>query len=373
MYQMKSDRIFGLDCLRALAIGLVILSHCTFLLFPKNVTVVLSIFRLMGAIGVDLFFVLSGYLIGGILLKMMNSDDLNWSKLLRFWKRRWFRTLPNYFLILCVNIVLAFLIGLKLPKETFLYGLFLQNFAWEHPNFFTEAWSLSIEEFAYLLLPLLLFLTSILKKKNSEKLFFLTSLATIVLLTIPKIYYYFNADAISYSDWSLSFRKVVVYRMDSIYYGFLAVYTITYYKNLVQKHKNILFLSGVFMFLLLHSLIFIFKILPETHLWFYSFLYLQVVCISLLLLFPLFLDLKGKGKYKKAIEFVSTRSYAMYLINYSFLLLNLQLFIDVEALEMLVKVCLVLLFLSTTIFVSNLIYVYFEKPILRFRDQKIPR
>ncbi len=373
MYQMKSDRIFGLDCLRALAIGLVIFSHCTFLLFPKNVTVVLNIFRLMGAVGVDLFFVLSGYLIGGILLKMMNNDDINWSKLLRFWKRRWFRTLPNYFLILCVNIVLAFLIGLKLPKDTFLYGLFLQNFAWEHPNFFTEAWSLSIEEYAYIFLPLLLFLMSIIIKWNGEKLFFLTSLVTIVLLTLLKIHYYFNADVLNYHDWSSSFRKVVVYRMDSIYYGFLAVYFITVYKSFINRYKSILFVSGLVIFIMLHALIYIFKMSPETHLWFYSFLYLQVLCMSLLLLFPLFLDIKGKGIYKEVIEFVSTRSYAIYLVNYSLLLLNLQLFIDVVALGMLVKAFLVLFFLSATIFVSNLIYVYFEKPILKFRDQKIPR
>ncbi len=62
-------RNFGLDLLRAIAISLVLISHCTYLLFPENESLLITFVRTLGAIGVDLFFVLSGYLIGGILLK----------------------------------------------------------------------------------------------------------------------------------------------------------------------------------------------------------------------------------------------------------------------------------------------------------------
>ena len=65
---MQKSRIVGLDLLRAIAIILVISSHSTYLLFPTSKNLLLSIIRGFGAIGVDLFFVLSGFLIGTIML-----------------------------------------------------------------------------------------------------------------------------------------------------------------------------------------------------------------------------------------------------------------------------------------------------------------
>ena len=65
---MTKERNFGLDLLRTIAITLVILSHCTFL-FQGPPNVFSLVLRNMGVVGVDLFFVLSGYLIGGLLLK----------------------------------------------------------------------------------------------------------------------------------------------------------------------------------------------------------------------------------------------------------------------------------------------------------------
>ncbi len=61
------NRNFGLDAIRALAIILVVLSHCTYILPEFNLQLTNGI-RLFGATGVDIFFVLSGFLIGGILL-----------------------------------------------------------------------------------------------------------------------------------------------------------------------------------------------------------------------------------------------------------------------------------------------------------------
>ncbi|MDG1661044.1 MAG: hypothetical protein P8H40_06680 [Winogradskyella sp.] len=56
--------------------------------------------RLLGATGVDIFFVLSGFLIGGILLRKLEAGQTSFSDLVRFWKRRWLRTFPNYFVVL---------------------------------------------------------------------------------------------------------------------------------------------------------------------------------------------------------------------------------------------------------------------------------
>ena len=96
-----TTRNFGLDLFRALAIILVVLSHGKFLL---NGTALenFPFFKMLD--GVDLFFVLSGFLIGGIILRTM-SEGWNWRGVAHFWKRRWLRTLPNYYFILLLNFV----------------------------------------------------------------------------------------------------------------------------------------------------------------------------------------------------------------------------------------------------------------------------
>ena len=78
----KSNRIFGLDVIRSISIFLVLLSH----------TFAIQIFE-FGILGVEIFFVLSGFLIGQILIRNFDSG-ISLSKITDFWKRRWFRTLP---------------------------------------------------------------------------------------------------------------------------------------------------------------------------------------------------------------------------------------------------------------------------------------
>src|SRR5436190_15587708 len=93
-------RVYGLDILRAVAILLVVLIHGTALIgeSPIGMFTYLKI-----PDGVNLFFVLSGYLIGTILSKHITTEKFTLKPLLNFWQRRWFRTLPNYYLFLLIN------------------------------------------------------------------------------------------------------------------------------------------------------------------------------------------------------------------------------------------------------------------------------
>jgi peptidoglycan/LPS O-acetylase OafA/YrhL len=102
----------------------------------------------VGWTGVDLFFVLSGYLIGGLLL-----DELRVSgriQILRFYIRRAFKIWPAFYLVIIVTFV-CFGPARQLLYESF----FLQNYlgtAFGHGHF----WSLAVEEHFYIGLPLLL-------------------------------------------------------------------------------------------------------------------------------------------------------------------------------------------------------------------------
>ena len=372
--QQTLSRLFGLDFLRAIAISLVVLSHCTFLLFPEVISVVLDVIRLLGAVGVDLFFVLSGYLIGGILLKQIASNKTAFKDLFTFWKRRWFRTLPNYFLVLILNILLLLVLGKEGVDNVYLYIPFLQNFISQHPDFFTEAWSLSIEEYAYFLLPLLLYAGFfILKKSNAKKVFLMVTLATIVVLFAVKLYYTLNTEVETYKAWSGTFRKVVVYRLDSIYFGFLLIYVSRQFPNWFVNYKNQLLAVGIFIFGVLHIAIFWFQLLPQTHLVFYTLFYLQILILSLGLTFPYFSNMNYTGFWKPLVYYISTRSYAIYLVNYSIVLLTIQHCFEIEDFSVLQKCLVLIAYLVLTISISELIYKYFEQPILKFRDKKYLR
>jgi peptidoglycan/LPS O-acetylase OafA/YrhL len=106
---------------------------------------------------VDLFFVLSGFLIGGILLD--SRDSPNFFK--QFYVRRFFRIVPIYAVVLCLVCVFAERSGItKMPyMQTgpwYLYLLFLQNFWMAKSNalgLLGVTWSLAVEEQFYLTLP----------------------------------------------------------------------------------------------------------------------------------------------------------------------------------------------------------------------------
>src|SRR5215471_10027057 len=84
----------GLDFLRALAIVLVVDCHAVTVLRSQPEYRVLQ----LGGKGVDLFFVLSGWLLGRQLMRELR--DTNTIDLRRFWYRRWLRTLPAYYAVL---------------------------------------------------------------------------------------------------------------------------------------------------------------------------------------------------------------------------------------------------------------------------------
>ena len=162
---LKSSRVPSLDGIRGLAISLVLLWHgffapLNFLPHHPLASRLMALGRLSWS-GVDLFFVLSGYLIGGILLDAADSKHY----FAPFYLRRAHRILPLYAVVLLfvflapvlLRIAPGFWLGNSIPLPYYLG--FLQNF-WmannasfgSHPLGVT--WSLAVEEQFYLSLPL---------------------------------------------------------------------------------------------------------------------------------------------------------------------------------------------------------------------------
>jgi peptidoglycan/LPS O-acetylase OafA/YrhL len=158
-------RIPALDGLRGVAILLVLLWHFFFAVYsePKFLQVLKKVGILTWS-GVDLFFVLSGFLIGGILLDEKRSSRYYHT----FYARRAYRILPLYGVILILNYLwpIAFRLLPKLgqfePSQVPLFGYltFTQNywtvFGRSESIVAGVTWSLAIEEQFYLTMPLLI-------------------------------------------------------------------------------------------------------------------------------------------------------------------------------------------------------------------------
>jgi peptidoglycan/LPS O-acetylase OafA/YrhL len=139
----------GLDLVRTAAILLVLAGHG--FQVARGAPADSCAYLLNGAIGVDLFFVLSGLLIGG---QAFRDDPLlgRREQLTRFWTRRWFRTLPLYFLVLFFYAALKPLLGFPFSGWSWRFLFFGQNYL--PLSDFVQSWSLCIEEQFYLVLPI---------------------------------------------------------------------------------------------------------------------------------------------------------------------------------------------------------------------------
>lgn len=148
-------KLYGLDHARALAIILVFIYHYGRLFrSPQWVTDIGK----FGWTGVDLFFVLSGFLIASQLFA--DTTTQNGISLKAFFIKRFFRILPAYLLVVVVYFLFPALREREAPAPLWKYLTFTQNLGLDlrYQGTFSHAWSLCIEEQFYLLLPVILIL-----------------------------------------------------------------------------------------------------------------------------------------------------------------------------------------------------------------------
>lgn len=364
-----SRRIFGLDLMRATAILMVLSSHCLWI-YPESNSFLFQLLKLFGFLGVEIFFVLSGFLIGKILIKTFSKPDFSFSDVKVFLKRRWFRTLPNYFLVLIVNIIIAGIIGYEI-ESLWKYFFFLQNFSKPMLAFFPESWSLSVEEWAYFLLPFLLFfVVRIFKVTNKSKLFLITVIVLLAVFLFFKISYHIYTSNTTLNQWNISLKAVVIYRLDSILYGVLASWIYCNYPNFWKKHTVSALAIGCF------GLLFVFFVigklsLPEATLdAFLNTIYLPIVSILISLFLPFLSQWKQeKSFFKKPIVFISLISYSIYLLHYSVILQLMKHFVSVDDLSQNEHYLFTFIYLFVTILLSLFLYLFFEKPIMDLREK----
>ena len=365
-FPIESNRIYGLDILRAIAIFFVVLLHGT-LLLPDYITTLIKPFILDG---VTIFFVLSGFLIGTILIKTLEEKFATFKTLQSFWLKRWFRTLPAYFVVLTLLCLLSFLFDPAFKfSETIRYFFFLQNFGTQQPPFFGESWSLSVEEWFYLLVPIILFVTKYSTRLPARKIMLFSSLLIIILVTGFRFYGYLKMDIDTIHDWQVFIQKQVITRLDGIMFGVLGAYVSYYKKGLWVKSKNICFAIGI---ILLVAVRFSEMNVPLKLMKIYMCVfYFSFYQLAVLFLLPVLTQIKtGKGFVFRLITTISVTSYSIYLLHFSLVkgwIVDRFFWFGLKGIPyLLARYSFYWIF---TILLSILAYKYFERPVMDLRKK----
>src|SRR5256714_7587071 len=240
-------RVFGLDLLRAAAILMVIGAHAFVVLYP-HFGEPLGFFGHGGFYGVELFFVLSGFLIGQILIGT-GADLARAGNIAFFYTRRWFRTLPLFFLFLIINIVFERLFRAHAVnvREGLSHGLFLRNVTGFHMTFFPESWSLAIEEWFYLLFPAALWL-GLKFTKRFGAVFLAAAFTFLAFSTVARLV----AAGDPAKTWDQELRMVVIYRFDALMIGMLGAWLSIRFPKAWARSAFLCALGGVVLLLAMY-------------------------------------------------------------------------------------------------------------------------
>lgn len=243
----SSDKLHGLDHLRALAIALVLLYHYRAFKHPEWIDIVGQ----FGWTGVDLFFVLSGFLISGQLFREIEKKGR--ISLKTFFTKRFFRIIPPYVFTLFLYFCIPFFREREALSSFWKFITLTQNYGLDVINrgTFSHAWSLCIEEQFYFFLPLLLLITQ--KTRLFRHMVLLCMLLIVFSLTARVIawkeYVIPVIDSPDFwKNWYMNIYYPTHTRLDGLAVGVLVGFLMnhsTKTKRMVHHNGNLLFVLGV--------------------------------------------------------------------------------------------------------------------------------
>ena len=355
-------RVLGLDLMRSLAIICVVIVHAGWMTGHCDYPWI-TILN-----GVDLFFVLSGFLIGGIILRqLVDPERVGLRQVRLFWIRRWFRTLPNYYLVLLLNIIVAS-IGLNTNDISFFnwkFLVFAQNLTDYFHGFFWESWSLSVEEWFYLLFPLLLLAALKLfpsKGASGRRRRYLVCTVLFFLFSFLMRMLVGSRMELDNYWYGVRVQKVVIYHLDGLAFGLMGAYVNRYHEVIWHRWRNLTFVLGVAVLVLYYFVPW--NVQHGATVTLRVFMY-SAGCALLL---PRFSTItKAPAWLAAPVTYVSKISYSMYLVN---LALVAQIIEKNATVANLTQAWLwYIVYWVAVILLSSVIYRFYEQPIMRLRDK----
>jgi peptidoglycan/LPS O-acetylase OafA/YrhL len=313
---------------------------------------------------IEIFFVLSGFLIGNILFKLHQHEGIiNYRFLKEFFKRRWFKTIPAYYLVVVLHLIIGYTLwaGL-LDGFNFRFFTFTQNLTQSAFYFFPVSYSLAIEEWFYLLLPAsLLLLQWIIPSAAFGRNLLTVSLFFIVAFTAIRCYLFFTQ--LPQLHWDTQVRKALLIRLDVSMYGVLASWVFNAFKKQFLKYQHPAFIAGCLLLVFSHYI----RYYHPQSLFSYG-LYFTVVPFAFSLWLPLLYQLKIKeGFLRRTITYISLTSYSYYLLHLSPILFLMMHFWPAQTVaESFLEVGV---FLCISFTCSHVLYTCVEKPIMDLRER----
>jgi peptidoglycan/LPS O-acetylase OafA/YrhL len=359
------SRNFGLDLIRASGILFFVIYHAFQLFAPFYPKI--WMFGTPAVLTIEFFFVLSGFLIGTILLRYyLKEKPFGKKEIVRFLTRRWLRTLPLYFLVLFLVFVFAWFgrhpVPLNAPWKFF---VFLQCWGNKASLFFPESWSLCIEEWFYFSLPFSLWLLRYLFKRilTRDQMLLLFIGFVLVSIFILRTVYLLQLDTQVGNDM----RRLTMYRLDAPVYGVFMAWAWYRHRDFLIRNKKVF--TGLSVLLLVLSMVLL-KL--DSALTLCNILYWPFIAIAFCLLLPFFILIRDpQNIVSKLVRHFSNTCYSIYLLH-----LSIGLFGIVMPLVPIHSVGDALLaatfYLAFVVVASALSFRFIERPIMQWRDRRFP-
>lgn len=378
----SGGRNYGLDVLRTLAVFLVLANHGYLVLFVSTGHVKeggpATWASILTFLSIEWLFVLSGFLIGAMLIRLFEAEGTWWQRAKSFWLRRWFRTMPAYYLFLVLNVLIVHW-GMAPGNYSVAHAVFAQNLyaPEDYPYFFPEAFSLATDEWFYLLLPLLVGAFGLLLRNRPRHAFLL---ATAVLVLGPAVARLLaepptgDGALNQFLDWDRRFRRVTAYHLDATGWGVLGAVVSRWAPRLWSRAgARTAALGGALMALGLTHLFqmafggFLVDQVPRVA----NALSLTALAAGTALCLPWISRwTRGQGSaWGTVVDRVSLYAYSTYLVHLPLLYLSLAAMTPAEEASPWKMALQAVIWLGATFASSALIFHSFEKPISDLRER----
>lgn len=349
---LENERVYSLDFLRGMAAFAVAIPH--FLSIEYSQTIELEIISILS---VEIFFALSGFVLAPQIIYCLTEPNM--INLRIFLVRRWIRTVPLFLLAL---LAMTFLTRQNFGGDFIRYGIYSSNL-WAQLNtvdYFQTAWSLSIEEWFYIVFPILGMIARY--KSRMEQTRFLFNFSILFILLIFLIRSVFG----DFDNWGDSVRRITIFRLDAIAFGFLIFLLLYKVQRCVEIYKlvSLTFLTVMITGFISYETA---RLIASTGTnWaknLFPFISAILGC-SLVLLFYQLDPIFRKNKIMKMMAiYLGKMSYSIYLLQIVVATL-IHHFFKIESV-----VANLFVYIFSLLLVSMAIYNWFEKPLLKARPK----
>ena len=357
---VDSKRVFGLDFLRAFAIFCVLFGHAGFFLDGTSIEWITDMPKPRG---VDIFFIMSGFLIGKSFISYIEKNNgLGRKKILHFYARTALRILPNYLVILLVYYVLVHwqvIPGNTKALPIWRFATLTQNIFTPFWGFYWESWSLSVQWWFYIFFPLLLMFFCHFSKPGK----FIPWMC-VFFVVFSMAYRFYVSDMVTDSfRWDVWIRKTVASRTDNIYIGVLAVWVMHYFREKWERYSVASFVVG--------TVIFAFSLMIPHDIgsFMYNIVYLTLAAMAIAFWMPLFTRWRTyKTRLGGFISRISILSYSMFLTNLGVAMIMRNVFPDFVHTH---GIWTFVIYWPAVLAISYLLHIFVEKPFMKIRENII--